>query len=141
MVGGELGGVAEERFWVEPGGLLPGVMTLVRATGEVERARGETGVCFLLGMAPPFLHGRLMRSFIDSALLGEVETLGEEEFEGVENDWEVLSMLLCLNRRKKDGFFFNLLEGFLSNFPILLPSQGILLRPSGLILVWSSGMV
>ena len=41
-MGGELGGVAcWAMFWVEPGGLLVGVITLVRAIGDVLRARGE----------------------------------------------------------------------------------------------------
>lgn len=48
-LGGELGGVAVLlMFCMEPGGEEFGVMTWDRATGEVLRARGDTGVCFRL---------------------------------------------------------------------------------------------
>ena len=36
------------RFWVDPGGEQFGVRVWERATGEVLRASGDTGVCFLL---------------------------------------------------------------------------------------------
>ena len=47
-LGGELGGVGVLMFCMEPEGEELGVMTWERATGEVLRARGDTGVCFRL---------------------------------------------------------------------------------------------
>lgn len=152
VVGGELGGVVDERFWVEPGGEELGVITDDSVIGEVERARGDTGVCFLLEVALEprlvgvvFLH--LTGSFIDSALLGEVDSLGELDPLGVVNDWEVESIppRLGLRRLNNDSLFlsleYTLLDCFLINLPILLPSHGILFLLSCLMLVWSSGIV
>ena len=74
MMGGELGGVACcVRFWVEPGGLHVGVIMVVRAIGDVLRARGDTGACLRLveELVPFFPHDRCSLSFMDSDLRGE----------------------------------------------------------------------
>ena len=85
VIGGELGGVIVDKFCVDPGGLQLGVIIWERATGDVERARGDTGVCFLRdGTLTPLLKARvvvilstLLLSFIDSDRRGEEGSFGE----------------------------------------------------------------
>lgn len=119
--------------------------TLDRATGDVERARGDTGVfpCFDEVLPPPdFLQCWRTRSFIDSALLGDEESFGDPEPKDDVKDCEVVSMLRDIfPRRKKEGRFLTREECFRKIFPILLPSQGILFLESCFILVWSNGIV
>ena len=76
-MGGELGGVVKDevRFWTEPGGEELGVRTCVRETGEVLRARGETGVGLLRGVVGFMIF--VIRFLKDSERAGEEECLGE----------------------------------------------------------------
>ena len=102
-MGGELGGVVKEaelRFCTEPGGEEFGVMICARETGEVLRARGDTGVGRLRGVI-------LDTSFClkDSVLAGDEECFGE----GVLlEEWPELSTpFLSLPRmRLMNDFFF-----------------------------------
>ena len=90
----------ELRFCTEPGGEELGVMICARETGEVLRARGDTGVGRLLGVI-------LDTSFClkDSVLAGDEECLGE----GVLlEEWPELStpfLSLPRIRLMKDFFF------------------------------------
>ena len=70
---GELGGVVKCKLCIDPGGLVFGVRIELSVTGDVERANGETGVCFLL-LEAGFLQ---CLSFKDSERRGEDESLGE----------------------------------------------------------------
>ena len=76
-MGGELGGVPLLRFWMEPGGEEFGVSIWESATGEVLRASGDTGVCFLHGDDFIFLLKRAIRSLMESERCGEEGSFGE----------------------------------------------------------------
>lgn len=65
----------ELRFCTEPGGELLGVMICARETGDVLRARGDTGVGRLLGVVGLIiLDTRFLK---DSVRAGEDECFGE----------------------------------------------------------------
>lgn len=109
-LGGELGGVEELIFCMDPGGEEFGVITWERATGEVLRASGETGVCFRLRWSD-FIPENLffILSVKESVLRGEDGSLGEgvplDECPGL----SICPLLLRLSlrrRSKKDGRFF-----------------------------------
>ena len=130
-----------ERFSLDPWWLVLGVAMEDRGMGEVERAKGETGGGgFHLGVV-------LLRrtgSFIDSALLGDEGSFGEGVPLELEKEWDVPSTgraVPLLNRRNIDGFRLTRLDCLRRNFPIRLPNQGTLFRPSCLMLVWSSGIM
>ena len=147
-MGGELGGVIVDKFCVDPGGLQLGVIIWESATGEVERARGDTGVCFLRdGTLTPFWNARAvvirstLLSFIDSDRRGEEGSFGEGVPLELEKEW-LSSDFVGLNfRTKREDLLVTRLECLRRSLPMRLPSQGSRLRLSCRILVFSSGMV
>ena len=60
---------------------------------------------------------------------------------GVAASVHALGTTLHTTEQRRSVLDTIMLDLLRSNFPILRPSQGTLLRPSGLILVWSSGIV
>ena len=139
-----MGGVVKEpelRFCMEPGGEELGVMICARETGDVLRARGDTGVGRLLGVVGLIIFET--RFLKDSVRAGEAECFGE----GVLlEEWPELSIpFFSLPRmRLMKDFFFILplpLERCRNSFPTRCPSVGSRFFLSLRMLVSSSGIV
>ncbi len=131
-------------FGIEPGGeQLDGGLCPI-PTGEVLRARGDTGVCLLLLLVPPPI-------MLASLCLNESERCGEDGClgEGVPLDEcpglsRVRPLLLRLSLLKNDCFLLlrrPLLERWRSIFPIRCPREGVRFFLSFWMLVCSRGMV